>query len=139
MPVNEGQLRPLFKALPKEHRVACWAEITADKHPSELTGLMVEAGVEKFAKKIGLPLKQPKEAKFAKFAKPTPVEQAKREMESLRAALNRLPLPKRFNQLLLEIRILIDQDLDEGVIEVTVTEVEPASDPESVEDIRQSA
>lgn len=139
LPVNEGQLRPMFKVVPKEHRVACWAEITADKHPSELTGPMVGAGAKKFAKKIGLQLKQPKIAKSAKSAKPTPEELAKREMENLRSALEKLPQPERFNLLLQGIAILIDQDPDEGVIEVTVTEVERASEPKSVEDIRQSA
>lgn len=100
---------------------------------------MVGAEAKKFAKKIGLPLKQPKAAKSAEPAKPTPVELAKREMENLRSALERLPLPKRFNQLLLGIGILIDQNPDEDVIEVTATEVEPANEPESMEDIRQSA
>ena len=136
LPVNEGQLRPMFKAVPKEHRVACWAEITADKHPSELTGPMVGAEAKKFARKNGLQLKQPK---VAKSAKPTPAELAKREVENLRSALERLPLPKRFNQLLLGIGMLIDQDPIVEVIEVTATEVEPAAEPESVEDIRQSA
>lgn len=139
LPVNEGQLRPMFKVVPKEHRVACWAEITADKHPSELTGPMVGAGAKKFAKNIGLQLKHPRVDKFAKSAKPTPAELAKREMENLRSALEKLAQPQRFNQLLLELGILIDEDPDEGVIEVTATEVESAPEAQAAEDIRQSA
>lgn len=139
LPVNEGQLRPMFKVVPKEHRVACWAEITADKHPSELTGPMVGAGAKKFAKNIGLQLKHPRVDEFAKSPKPTPAELAKRELENLRSALEKLAQSERFNQLLLELGILIDQDPDEGVIEVTATEVESAPEAQAAEDIRQSA
>lgn len=54
LPVSEGQLRPLFAAVPKEHRVECWTEIIADKNPAELTGSMVAAEAKKFAFKNGL-------------------------------------------------------------------------------------
>jgi hypothetical protein len=100
---------------------------------------MVGAGAEKFAKKIGLQLKHPRVDKSAKSAKPTPAELAKREVENLRSALEKLAQPERFNQLLLELGILIDQDPDEGVIEVTATEVESAPEAQAAEDIRQSA
>jgi hypothetical protein len=54
LPVSEGQLRPLFAAVPKEHRIECWTEIVADKNPADLTGSMVAAEAKKFVNKNGL-------------------------------------------------------------------------------------
>ncbi len=133
LPVSEGQLRGFFAAVPKEHRVACWTEITADKNPSELTGPMVAADAKKFARKNDLMIKSPKPEKVTAQAR------AQREMEKLRSALEKLPQPERFEQLLLGISMLIDQNPDEGVIEVAATEVEPATGPEPMDETRQSA
>ena len=62
LPLNEGQLRPLLNAIPKERQVECWRAIVADKDPTELTGSMVNKEVEKFAKKHGLVKKKKKAA-----------------------------------------------------------------------------
>jgi hypothetical protein len=133
LPVHEGQVRPMFKIVPKEHRVACWSAITADKNPSELTGPMVASEAKKFARKNGLEIKAPKSTK------PTLQELAKRGMEKFRSDLEKLQQPERFNLLLQGIAILIDQNPDEGVIEVTATEVEPTTGPASMEAPRKSA
>jgi hypothetical protein len=94
---------------------------------------MVAAEAKKFARKNGLAIKSPKPEKA------TAQLMAKREMEKLRSVLEKLPQPERFEQLLLGIAILIDQNPDEGVIEVAATEVEPATGPETMEETRQSA
>jgi len=65
LPVNEGQVRPLLAFVPKEHRVACWNTIVADKVSAELTGKTVAAEARKFVKEHGL------DAKSQNVDKPT--------------------------------------------------------------------
>ena len=53
-PLTEGQVRPLLGKFPKEHRAACWKEITASAPPASLTGAAVRAGARNFLERRGL-------------------------------------------------------------------------------------
>ena len=61
IPLNEGQLRPLLKEIPKERQVEFWLEIVKDRDPADLTGPMVDKEAKKFVRKHALesPVKKP--------------------------------------------------------------------------------
>jgi hypothetical protein len=92
-----------------------------------MTGPMVASEAKKFAKKNGLVIKT------QKSEAPTVQALARQEMVKFRSVLEKLQLPERFNQLLLGISILIDQVPDQSLIEVSVTEVAPSAELESME------
>jgi hypothetical protein len=128
LPKNEGQLRALFAEVPKEHRVECWTEITAQKDPAELTGSIVAEEVKKFVRDKGLATKPPKSAKTSDHTR------AMHEIAKLRSILAKLPNPGRFDEHLLTITTLIGLESDDGVIEVTAMEVNHATSPEPAAD-----
>ncbi|MEY3898594.1 MAG: hypothetical protein RLZZ214_4116 [Verrucomicrobiota bacterium] len=111
-PLNAGQIRPLIESVPKPHRVECWNKIMTGKDPAEFTGPMIADEARKFVRKHKLATKAVKPARVSVKVRAT------RELGRLRSILGKLPQPQRFDQLLLGIEILINQDLpgtDDGL------------------------
>ena len=118
LPVNEGQIRPLLAAVPKEHQVECWLGIVADQDPAEITGAMVGAKVKKYARDHGIAAKPEKKVKPGQSDHRG---KARRILEDLRAAVENLPCPACFEQPLRDIEILIDQQPPDPDDSVAVT------------------
>ncbi len=107
MPVNEGQLRPLITAVPKEHRVECWREIVRGRNPAELSSTIVGADVRKFLNAKGLSAKASKSGKEP-AAQATMLEFLTHEVGKLRTSLVNLPHPESPDRQRYEIHITID-------------------------------
>ncbi|MEO5716248.1 MAG: hypothetical protein ABIT37_22400 [Luteolibacter sp.] len=123
LPLNEGQIRPLLDLVPKEHRKECWNGIVEEKAPTELTGATVQAAAKRFLAENGLIAR-----KTEKIRK-DPRAQAIAEVEKLRTFLSKLPCPEKFEQLLLGISLLIDQEPTDPVVETVADQVESSMEP----------
>ena len=77
--------------------------------------------------------------KLPKATKTSDRTRAMNEIDKLRCILAKLPNPRRFDEHLLNITTLLEQDCDDGVIEVLATEVEPGTISESLAESSQSA
>ena len=106
-PLNAGQIRPLIESVPKSHRIECWNSIVEGKDPAELTGPMIAEEARKFVRKNKLATKKDEPARVSVKVRAT------RELGKLKSILAKLPQPGRFDQLLLGIDILINQDPQE--------------------------
>jgi hypothetical protein len=91
------------------------------KNPVDFTGPMIADEARKYVRKNKLVTKKPKPTRV------TPKVRATRELGKLKSILAKLPQPGRFDQLLLGIAVLIDQE-PEGEVEATppAPEVHPA-------------
>jgi DNA repair photolyase len=123
-PQNESQVRLLLTKVPEEHQVDCWKSIVAKVPASELSARIVATETGKYLKKKGLDEKAVNTPKPDHRLKAR--LRAKRELNSLKAILGKLPFPARFEQLLYGIESLIEQEPQTEVGQAEITAVDPA-------------
>ena len=123
-PQNESQVRLLLTKVPEEHQVDCWKSIVAKVPASELSARIVATETGKYLKKKGLNEKAVNTPKPDHRLKAR--LRAKRELNSLKAILGKLPVPARFEQLLYGIESLIEQEPQTEVGQAEITAVDPA-------------
>lgn len=129
LPTNAGQVERFLKVVPEEHQLACWQTIVADREPATLKVADVASAAKDFLRKCGFEEK----GKMKKNQKQQSEAHlvARRQLNTFRRALAKLPDPQRFKVLLdcLEVQIEQPQKLDpELSVEIGVDADAPEND-----------
>lgn len=124
-PLNEIQVRAL-KGVPKELRAECWMDIVTHRDPSELSRKDIEAEARLF-------LQRRRIQKKSSSPRPTAIASAKRKIEELNRAFEKLDDPDKFKPLIDQLLELLDASVQSPAIEVAAVEIKGEPEPEELD------